>query len=92
MLSFTLSLIIALIYFLQQALFLALYIQNSSDLSINQDKAIKVEARRKKRKEDKGPFLKECQAGFSGLPSDLSGLGTGIDLYWLTPPMTGFSK
>ena len=41
----------------------------------------------KRKREGKSPFLKGCWACFSGLPRHLSGLGTGIELCWLAPPI-----
>ena len=48
-------------------------------------------SRSKKRKweEGKSPFLKGFYAEFSDLPPHLPGLGTGIELCWLAPPMAG---
>ena len=56
-----------------------------------QDKDFKSRSKKRKREEGKSPFLKGCQAGFSGLPSHLSGLGTGIESCWLAPPMSRLS-
>ena len=55
--------------------------------SMNQDKDFKSRSKKWKREEGKSPFLKECYAGFSGLTPHLSGLGTGIELCWLAPPI-----
>ena len=58
----------------------------SKHSSMSQDKDIKVEARRKKEKKVKALF-KEILGWISGLPPHLSGLGTGLELFWLAPPM-----
>ena len=61
------------------------------ELSMNQDKEFKSRSKKRKREEGKSFFLKGCQAGFSGLPSHLSGLSTGMDLCWLAPSMARLS-
>ena len=49
------------------------------------DKDLKVEVRERKEKKVKVFILQGCYPEFYGLPSHLSGLGTGIELCWLTP-------
>ena len=56
---------------------------------MNQDKDFKSRSKKRKKEEGKSPFLKGCQAVFSGLPPHCYGLGTGIELCWLAPPMAG---
>ena len=52
---------------------------------MNQDKNL-----RRKEKEVNAPFQRDVRLGFLAFFPHLPGLGTGIELRWLAPPMAEF--